>query len=63
MPTLHFKGKTFVQNHHLAVKYYHLVPKRELNLMGLANEEKTTSSILIFRPEEGNKFMCPPFTS
>lgn len=21
MPTLQFKGKTFVQNHHLAVKY------------------------------------------
>jgi hypothetical protein len=30
MPTLHFKGKTFVQNHHLAVKYHQLVPKKEL---------------------------------
>lgn len=32
MPTLHFKGKTFVQNHHLAVKYHQLVPKKELSL-------------------------------
>lgn len=32
MPTLHFKGKTFVQNHHLAVKYHQLVPKKDLTL-------------------------------
>ena len=32
MPTLNFKGKTFVQNHHLAVKYHQLVPKSELSL-------------------------------
>jgi adenine-specific DNA-methyltransferase len=32
MPTLHFKGKTFVQNHHLAVQYHQLVPKKELSL-------------------------------
>ena len=32
MPSLHFKGKTFVQNHHLAVKYHQLVPKKELRL-------------------------------
>ncbi|MBX9850763.1 MAG: site-specific DNA-methyltransferase [Cytophagaceae bacterium] len=32
MPSLHFKGKTFVQNHHLAVKYHQLVPKKELSL-------------------------------
>ncbi len=32
MPTLHFKGKTFVQNHHLAVKYHQLVPKKDLSL-------------------------------
>lgn len=34
MPTLNFKGKTFVQNHHLAVKYHQLVPKAELSLTG-----------------------------
>lgn len=32
MPTLHFKGKTFVQNHHLAVKYHQLVAKKKLSL-------------------------------
>ena len=32
MPTLHFKGKTFVQNHHLAVKYHQLVPKKARSL-------------------------------
>ena len=32
MPTLLFKGKTFVQNHHLAVKYHQLVPRPELSL-------------------------------
>jgi len=32
MPTLQFKGKTFVQNHNLAVKYHQLVPQKELSL-------------------------------
>ncbi|MBW7892150.1 MAG: site-specific DNA-methyltransferase [Chitinophagaceae bacterium] len=32
MPTLNFKGKTFVQNHHLAVKYHQLLPKKDLSL-------------------------------
>jgi len=32
MPTLQFKGKTFVQNHHLAVKYHQLVPQKKLSL-------------------------------
>lgn len=32
MPTLQFKGKTFVQNCHLAVKYHQLVPKKSLSL-------------------------------
>lgn len=32
MPTINFKGKTFVQNHHLAVKYHQLVPRKELSL-------------------------------
>jgi len=33
MPTLHFKGKTFVQNHHLAVKYHQLVPRKDLSVL------------------------------
>jgi adenine-specific DNA-methyltransferase len=32
MPTLQFKGKTFVQNHHLTVKYHQLVPNKKLSL-------------------------------
>lgn len=32
MPALHFKGKIFVQNHHLAVKHHQLVHKKELSL-------------------------------
>ena len=32
MPTLQFKGRTFVQNHHLQVKYHQLVPSKELSL-------------------------------
>jgi len=32
MATLNFKGKTFVQNHHLAVKYHQLVPKKDKSL-------------------------------
>ena len=32
MPTLQFKGKTFVQNHHLAVKYHQLVPRKDLSV-------------------------------
>ena len=32
MPTLDFKGKSFVYNHHLAVKYHQLIPEPELSL-------------------------------
>ncbi len=32
MAVLNFKGKTFVQNHHLAVKYHQLVPQKDKNL-------------------------------
>ena len=32
MPTLQFKGKPFVQNHHLAVKYHQLVPNEKNSL-------------------------------
>ncbi len=29
MPYLQFKGKTFVQNHHLAVRFHQLIPRPE----------------------------------
>ena len=32
MPRLHFKGKIFVENHHLAVPFHELVPVREKGL-------------------------------
>jgi len=32
MANLNFKGKTFVQNYHLTVKYHQLVPKKEKSL-------------------------------
>jgi len=33
MPTLNFKGKSFVHNHHLAVKYHQLVPRKDKSLI------------------------------
>ena len=32
MPILQFKGKTFVQNHHLAVPYHQLIPKPDKSM-------------------------------
>jgi hypothetical protein len=32
MPTINFQSKTFVQNHHLAVKYHELVPSKKKSL-------------------------------
>src|SRR3990167_885700 len=32
MATLNFKGKTFVQNYHLTVKYHQLVPRKDESL-------------------------------
>ncbi len=32
MPSLHFKGKVFVQNHHLAVPFHELVPVKAKGL-------------------------------
>jgi adenine-specific DNA-methyltransferase len=29
MATLNFKGKSFIQNHHLAVKYHELIPLKD----------------------------------
>jgi adenine-specific DNA-methyltransferase len=32
MPLINFKGKTFVQNHHLVVKYHQLIPNKKRSL-------------------------------
>jgi adenine-specific DNA-methyltransferase len=37
MAILNFKGKTFVQNHHLAVKYHQLVPKKDKSFIDKVN--------------------------
>ncbi|MEW6739865.1 MAG: site-specific DNA-methyltransferase [Nitrospirota bacterium] len=37
MATLSFKGKTFVQNHHLSVKYHQLIPRKEKSLTDKVN--------------------------
>lgn len=34
MVQLQFKGKQFVQNHHLVVPYHELVPRKEKSLTG-----------------------------
>ncbi len=37
MPTIQFKGKSFVQNHHLAVPFHQLVPQKEKSLTDSAS--------------------------
>ena len=37
MPRLHFKGKVFVENHHLAVPFHELLPVREKGLSDTAS--------------------------
>ena len=32
LPRLHFKGKVFVENHHLAVPFHELLPVRDKGL-------------------------------
>ena len=32
MAQIQFKGKTFIQNHHLSVKYHELIPKKNKGL-------------------------------
>ena len=33
MAQIQFKGKSFVQNHHLLVKYHELIPKKDKSLI------------------------------
>lgn len=43
MPSINFIGKTFVQNHHLAVPFRQLIPKPELSLLPSTKEENTST--------------------
>ena len=74
MPTLHFKGKTFVQNHHLAVKYHQLVPKKELSLTdtislhdNLIIQGDNLKALKALLPTYGGKIKCiyidPPYNT
>ena len=45
MATLSFKGKSFVQNHHLAVKYHELIPVKE---KGLTNKVSLNDNLIIY---------------
>ena len=69
MPTLQFKGKTFVQNHHLAVKYHQLVPQKKLSLTDSAYGGTGTVSLHdnLLLPTYAGKVKCiyidPPYNT
>jgi adenine-specific DNA-methyltransferase len=74
MPTLQFKGKTFVQNHHLAVKYHQLVPQKKLSLTdkvslhdNLIIQGDNLKALKALLPTYGGKVKCiyidPPYNT
>ena len=74
MPNLHFKGKTFVQNHHLAVKHHQLVPTKELSLTkqvslhdNLIIHGDNLKALKALLPTYGGKIKCiyidPPYNT
>jgi adenine-specific DNA-methyltransferase len=74
MPTLNFKGKTFVQNHHLAVKYHQLVPKKDKSLTdkvslhdNLIVKGDNLKALKALLPTYGGKVKCiyidPPYNT
>ena len=44
MPRLNFKGKVFVENHHLAVPFHELLPERE---KGLSDKASLRDNLII----------------
>jgi adenine-specific DNA-methyltransferase len=74
MPSIQFKGKTFVQNHHLAVKYHQLVPKKKLSLTdkvslhdNLIIHGDNLKALKALLPTYGGKIKCvcidPPYNT
>ena len=76
MPTLNFKGKTFIANHHLAVPHHQLVPKPELSLLkgalcslhdNLVVQGDNLLALKALLPTYGNKIKCiyidPPYNT
>src|SRR3990170_6411533 len=59
MAVLNFKGKTFVQNHHLAVKYHQLVPKKDKSL---TDKVRLNDNLIIHGDNlEGLKALLPTY--
>jgi len=50
MPSLHFKGKTFVQNHHLAVPFHALTPVKSMGTSKTASLHDTLKMRSIISP-------------
>jgi len=74
MPTLQFKGKPFVQNHHLAVKYHQLVPNKKNSLSdnislhdNLIIQGDNLKALKALLPTYGGKVKCiyidPPYNT
>ncbi len=74
MPTLQFKGKPFVQNHHLAVKYHQLVPNEKNSLTdkislhdNLIIQGDNLKALKALLPTYGGKVKCiyidPPYNT
>jgi adenine-specific DNA-methyltransferase len=74
MATLNFKGKSFVQNHHLLVKYHQLVPKKAQSLTkkvslsdNLIIHGDNLKALKALLPMYGGKIKCiyidPPYNT
>jgi len=74
MPTLQFKGKVFVENHHLAVSFHELLPARGKGLSGKASlndnlivEGDNLASLKALMPTYHGKVKCiyidPPYNT
>lgn len=67
MPTLHFKGKTYVQNHHLAVKYHQLVSKSALSSTDRVSLHDNLKALKSLLPTYAGKVKCiyidPPYNT
>jgi adenine-specific DNA-methyltransferase len=74
LATLNFKGKTFVQNHHLTVKYHQLIPKKDQSLTdkvslndNLIIHGDNLKALKALLPTYANKVKCiyidPPYNT
>jgi len=74
MATLNFKGKAFVQNHHLLVKYHQLVPRKKKSLTdkvslhdNLIIHGDNLKALKALLPTYGGKIKCiyidPPYNT